>query len=461
MNEFILFINRKKYFTSFIIIFLLFSIYLLTSEKTFFYWDSGGYWDLGNSFIVNGEFSLFNYTNNLRGVWFPLILRLPQSISHALVVDPLIIIRIFSALYISLFCAYLIPKLIRKIFPDSNISTEKMVLFGFFIFFFWRDYFHYPLSDFPAIILLIWSFYFILSKKISYIFLSGIVLGIAVSIRPIYIISFFPFVLFLLFENKYRPINKKSIFGLYRLLVLFLGFLFISIPQIIVNKHLNNSFSPLVQTQHSYKDGLYLQQLKWGISKEKYETNIGSDYPSVAVNFSSKMGESISIKENVENINSYSEYLRVYFKYPVELTCIYAKHFFNGFDIKQATPYLKNVTNKNYIFSFMNYSILFLSLLFILFDRRNSFSTIRACLFFLLLLSPIIIVIPVVIETRFFISIYILIYAMLAFRPNYKELYTLFEKSQKWSLLYLYFVFLLICFILSSTTYANIQFLNI
>jgi len=460
MKNLLSFINNNKYIVPFFVILILFLVHLLCSGKTDFYYDSGQYWELAKTFNHNSNFSLYNYTDNLRGVWFPLLLLIPQSISTLFKIDPLIVWRIFSALYIALFCAYLIPLLIKRIFPEIILSTWKIISFGLLIFFFWRDFFIYPLSDFPAIIFLLWSYYLLLPRKKYLFFVSGIALGIAISIRPIYSIAFLPLILFLFFQEENNSFIKKALYSSLNIAILILGFLFISTPQIIVNAHSNNSYSPMVQTQKSsYGKNLYLLQLIWGLTYEKYETNVGNNYPTASVFFTNKMGEHIAIKESSNNINSFTDYLKVCFKYPIELTCIYSKHLFNGLDIKNYQAYVKFITYKNYFFSLSNYTIWFLFLLIIYLLRKTIINTTQKLFFFILMAMPIIFIIPTAIETRFFIPLFIVFYSIVAFLPNNKELYITLNKSKKIRIVILYLIFLLICFVLSNTTYSNLQYI--
>lgn len=461
MNSFFLFINERKFFFSFIIVFFIFLLHLLTSRNVSFYYDSGNYWSLAEALYNKGNFSLLNYHDYLRGVWFPIILIIPLSVSSILHVDLIIIIRIFSALYIAFFSAYLIPFLIKRLFPEVSINLWKIVLFSFLIFYFWRDFFSYPLSDFPAIIFLIWSFYFLLFQKRYIIFFSGIALGLAISIRPIYSISFLPIILFLYLKITQKTLRKKLLYLCFNFSILIVGFLFISIPQIVVNVNMNNSYSPMTQTQKSpYGKNLYIQQLIWGVTIEKYETNVGTTYPSATVFFKNKIGEHIAKVENAEKINSIGSYISFCLKRPIELVCIYSVHLFNGIDIKNYQAYVFNISYRNYFFSFLNYSILFLSFFFIFLQRKTIFNNVNIRSFFLLMLFPILLVIPTAIETRFFIPFFILIYIIISYLVDYSIVFEYLKSKKRLKILMFYLIFLLICFVLSNTTYSHIEYLN-
>lgn len=63
--------------------------------------------------------------------------------------------------------------------------------------------------------------------------------------------------------------DKKWIllFGIFRML-------FIAMPQAGINYKHFNTWSPMIQTQLDLGESLHLSQLEWGISMQKYETNI-------------------------------------------------------------------------------------------------------------------------------------------------------------------------------------------
>ncbi len=70
INNIISTLNKKPILFSFIVFFSTMLLYLLFSKFEPFYWDSGQYWNLSKEFIKNNNFSILNYSDSLRGVWF-------------------------------------------------------------------------------------------------------------------------------------------------------------------------------------------------------------------------------------------------------------------------------------------------------------------------------------------------------------------------------------------------------
>ncbi len=368
--------------------------------------------------------------------------------------------RIFNALYISLFATVLIPLTIKRIFPNAKITFVKILFFCFLLFFFWRGFFHYPLSDFFSFSFLILSFYFLLSNKYYQLILSGVFLGIAVSIRPIYIISFIPFILYLLLIKSKEIDNKKTyLVKFFKILILIAFFYISSVPQVAVNYKKMKSLSPMVKTENSgYGKNLYLQQLIWGLRYQKYETNVGNSYPSASVFFFDKTGNEIANKENVDLVSNYADFIIIALKYPVELIYIYTKHIFNAIDIKDSNPYLKIVTGENYFFSIFNYSLFFVLIILFYYIKNAIFENIKSKIFVFFIIFPIILIIPTAIECRFFLPFFILMYAFISFLPNYTDLYKQLNKNSKIKIVLLYIAFICMCLMLSYTTYINTQF---
>lgn len=461
MAKFLEFLKNNKYFSAFIICFMAFFVHLISSGKTIFYYDAEQYWRFGSSFVKDGNFSIFNYTEGLRGVWFPMILFSLQYINHYLQLDPILIVRIFSALYISSFIAFLVPKLISRIYPEIKISFFNILFFGVLVFIFWRNYFNYPLSDFPAIILLIWGVFFLFSRKLIVLFFSGILFGMAINIRPIFLISLLPVIVFLFLDTDKQTFVKSLFKPLLKFGYILIGILIISIPQILVNKNAFNTISPLVQTKNSiYGKDLYLQQLILSFSYEKYETNIGLVYPKPPVFFCDRLGSSIAQKEQANTLKNYGGFLKIYAKYPVEMSCIYFKHIFNGLDIKDNTVYLSEVNRRNYFFSLLNYSVLFFFLLSLFIYRKYLFNSKRKIFFPIILIISAVLAIPTAIETRFMLPIFLFAYIVVSFLVEYKVVYNSLSRLKKSCILILYMAFLIISFVLSNTTYSNVEIIQ-
>lgn len=420
-----------------------------------FYYDSYWYWNLGNSFAQNGSFDLLNYTETLRGLIYPLFNYCLIRIANSLGMDQIVLFKIFSAFYVSFLINILIPSFVEKAF-DIKFKIWQVVILNIVVFFFWRGYYNFPLTDFISIFVFLLALYLWMLPKNALTIISGVAFAFAINIRPIFLIAvllFLGMVLVELFSSKALRLRKSG-----KIILLSLGLIIGSLPQMYVNYFNNNTISPLVQTSKNSKIDLFLQQLKWGIYYQKYEANAGFDYPVANVIFFSKEGLNLYKKENGDNINNYSDYFKLLQNYPLVLSTLYFKHLFNGLDITYPTPYIIEINNRSFLISFINYTLLFIFILILIKYFMYKDLSIRKWYLILILLSPSLLAIPTAIEVRFFLPIHLFIYIVIILGLNV-EVYKFYLRNKKTviivSLVYLFF--LLVCFTLSINTFSNLE----
>ena len=131
--------------------------------------DTTWYWRAGDSLIVNGKVSFENYANNnvtTRGYLIPLVCLLSRFISIGLFHNEYSAWFIISALMCSAFIVYIMPGFYEEIHKERPY-VYQIIIFGGFLFFFWRGYLPYASSDFPATISLFGFILFVI-KWIRY-----------------------------------------------------------------------------------------------------------------------------------------------------------------------------------------------------------------------------------------------------------------------------------------------------
>ncbi|MFO7656105.1 MAG: hypothetical protein R6W78_03495 [Bacteroidales bacterium] len=452
------YIEKHKNSFAFWILFALMFIHLVTSGNTSFYHDTSYYWSLGETFENEKGFALVNYHDALRGVCFPFILWLLNKTAIFLNLAPLLVVRLFSALYFSAFSAILIPKLAGRISPEIKVNFWKIMSFGILIFIFWKNYFNYPLSDFPSVFIFLWGIYFLFSEKPALLVPAGILIGSAINFRQIYLIALLPIGIYLILNNHAATKHNTQVKRGFSIFLLLMGLLIIHLPQTLVNRQHFGTLSPMVQTEkYGFRKNLFFQQLLWGVQYEKYETNVGYDYPKAQVFFIDRMGSSIAEYEKINHFKNYGDLGRLFLKYPVELTCIYFKHLFNGLDIKDDTVYLKKVSRRKYLFSFLNYSVMFLALLTLYLNRKDIFIDRKGLFFLLIILSIIVLSVPTAIETRFMLPLFLYLYMVVVFFINHNNRLLSVFNNHLLPLSITYISFIVTCFVLSNSTYANIE----
>lgn len=430
-------------------------IYTLQRSDFPFVYDAAHYWRYADGFLSDGRFSLLNYSTNLRGYLFPLLLFFLKTTAGWFNVDAKLLFSICSALYFVALSVYLLPWFFHWAF-GWKITFWGRAGMVFLLFFFWRGHFLYPLSDFIALSAL--SMAVALTARLlkqNRVSLStvwiGFFVGAAINIRPVYQISLVAFMLFgLLFIKQLgwmRAMQASSLAALGVAIVLF--------PQLRINQVHFQTNSPLPLAQW-YGENLYEKQLFWGLKAQKYEFSVDPDYPSNTMvysdSFSFKLQRSPLFKEK-----TFASYVEIFRRYPLDMLVSYTRHFFNGLDIFFPTPYIRNVNADHTLISSINYLIWGLVVFHLAkmdlsdvdFVRVNSLIT---------LLLPVVAAIPAAVEVRYFLPAYILAYGVVAFGFDYRAMYASYLRTgwAKIRFFALLTLWTLMCFALSTATIENL-----
>lgn len=470
------FLRYKTLITFVLIAFIIFFLNLWMLGRHEFVYDSVGYWEFRKSFIKNGGFQITNFNSSVRGYLLPLILLAISKVGHIVFGDQgeLLLIVCESLVYSS-FLTLLIPKLFQLIF-HRGVGYLSVLLFSLLMIYFWRGYFYYPLTDIPAFIFSCLAVYFILRHFEVWWggFMAGIFLSGAGSIRPSYQIIIIPMVFWIIYFYVYqRKLSLRQI--IVQLSILFIGIVFVYIPQAMVNISNFGIMSPFVQTQRDSGTDLFTQQLIWGIGMQKYETNIGKNYPSASVVFFDKQGEGILFNLGLKSLMfdatrkvspgnpvTLREYLNIALKYPIEFVCIYLRHLFNGLDVRYDTPYVTNIFSSAYLRQLVNYSIWFLVLSFMIMKLGSAKKSLPKITLLIILCLPALLSIPSAVEVRFMFPLHVLCYVVVAFfvLPALLQLKTQRIKQVVLRFSPYYLIFIVVCFLLSANTYSGLEFLT-
>jgi len=438
-------------------VFLFMLIYTLQRSYNPFVQDSAYYWGLANSFIIDEHFSFTNFNSELRGYVFPFSLFMIKTLAEMVQSNEKTLFYVFSSLLFTLLSIFILPWFVHTLFQWKTKLLGKGVL-TFALFFFWRGYFLYPLSDFPALAsLLIGVVLYSKSlqnpSKLILSVLSGFFLSVALNIRPVYLVSFIILLAAALFFL--RKCEKMQLFQW--LLTFVIGCSIILLPQYLINKKHYQKNTPLVQARYA-DESLYIKELFWGIGTQKFETNIGDNFPSSVVIYN----DPFKLKFNKTNLlreKSLSSYLKIARRFPIDMVVSYFRHLFNGLDIYFPTPYIKNIFANHMILSITNYLIWLYVIIHLAKTNLTRIMFIQI-IGILSILAPVLLAIPTAVEVRYFLSAHILAYLVIAFRFNLRPLIESVRQSP-WNLLRFAIVctfWVILCLSMSSTTAENLVY---
>lgn len=436
-------------------VFVLMMVYALQRIGQPFVHDSLHYWNFADSFLEDGDFSITNYSNGLRGYLYPFMLLLIKSLGSGLGIGSRVFFFICSALYFSLFAIYLIPWAFQTIFR-WRIHLWGRAVIALLLFIFWRGHFLYPLTDFPAFTAMLIGIAFLAHSLINktapaLAFFIGFFISAALNIRPAYqlsLIVLIPFFFLLLYKLRIFKALQWTVY-------LLVGASLVLVPQLRINQTHFQVSSPWVLAHFVDEENLFVKQLFWGLSTQKYETNIGENYPSAAVVYEDPLFDALPV--NLVRDKTVTGYSKIITRYPQDVAISYFRHFFNGIDIFFPTPYVKNIFVNHTLFSAVNYLIWFLAVLALFRTELARVDRVQLA-GVLALLAPVILAIPLTVEVRFFLPVFILAYGTVAFAIDYPAL-AASVLANKWTVLraaVLLILWLLVCFTLSAATVEHL-----
>ena len=435
-----------------IFVYILIFVNLYGKRDMQFVHDPLYYWQLADSFSVDGNFSFTNYTNDLRGFLFPFCLFIIKTQATIFGFDAKLLFFGYSALLFALLSVYILPRFFHVVFL-WRIHLLGRALIALLLFYFWRGHFLYPFSDFPAFTALVTGIillaYSLKRQKIPIwsIFI-GFSFGAAMNIRPVYQVSLLMIILLAVIYLS-RSGLVKSMQWLFFVLV---GTSLILFPQFKINFMNFQIYSPLVLARYSGEENLFEKHLYWGLKTQKYEIVVDKNYPSIFIDYKDPIALKIQ-KTNLFREKTYSNYIKIVKRFPLDISVSYFRHLFNGLDIFFSTPLVTNVYANHTLFSIANYLIWFLLIYHLASIDLSSVNYIQA-VSIIGVLSPVMLAIPTAVEVRFFLPAYILAYGAIVFGFDYKSLLysILYKKRDFFRFVILFVLWLAVSFTISFTT---------
>lgn len=418
-----------------------------------YYHDAYVYWSYGEMYGLE-KFSLLNYNSSLRGYLFPLFIYMIRKLAFEGLGTERMIFCIITSLLYAFFFMVLIPRVIELMF-QINIPMGVRLIYAMICTVMFRGLIVYPLTDLSAIMLACAAMYFFLLlaqdkvkvvwKQVLYAIGMGLALGGAYYVRPIYLIVWIAVggMSFIIMCRK-----KKWIF-----LFAFLGMLIVAMPQIYINQKHFETYSPMIQTHLNSDESmsLYLNQLRWGIYMQKYETNVDVTVSDIqpGMVFRDAIGETLLERDKVY---SYPRYLLFCIRHFGDMACIYLKHIFNGLDIVYPSVYIQKIYCNRFAVQLLNYTLIFAGLKgIVFFVKKKCWNSLTVGMSIAYVL-PILLVIPTAVETRFFVGAHLMLYLFgITALMNREWWYKVLQC--RWKTAGAYVLFLGGCFLLNSQTF--------
>jgi hypothetical protein len=397
--------------------------------------DSGGYWGLA------GRVAILDFPKYWRGYFYPMLLSPARVVGYVL--NSPYPYRLYASAAYAFLLAVVVPDLYVRVFGGRMSFTRRLVAPALLALLA-PGVMVYPLSDLPAVLLLICSLYLILlssdspSRATSYrlMLAAGVLAGAAYNTRTIYLFSLIMVVLVTaLWWTRARSPRHRTIL----IATLLLGIGIVSLPQAFINLNTHGSFTPAVITTQVDPKSLFAAQLTAGIRVQRYETSLD---PLGPVLYLDPAGQRLLASAGLDNVVlSPRDYLAFAARYPIDLAGILARHAINGLDLRDGNVYLVDPANPRWLQSTLNYLVLFLAG-WTLFIRARSTRGARGLSFgdaaddplrgraprgdwfvwLAVLLMPVAAILPGQIETRFFLPLHLLAYYTIAMGTSWAEL---------------------------------------
>ena len=379
-----------------------------------FYWDSGGYWRLGETFTSGGGFALLDFDSPLRGYSLPLLLAVLREGADAVGMGYGPAVVLFNSLLVALIATVLAPRLAATIWPERPWGELQVALMAGAILLFWHGYVSYPLTDLPGLALAMLALIAVARAGSSarWALTAGLATALAVNMRPAYVLLV-PVVIGLFAWDWYasRASTSKPGRRLAFLALIVLGALLVSLPQSLATHKHHGSANPLPGAA----EDLSGRQLTFGMLMQRYDTYVGMDELGAGMQYIDPRGTAL-LEEEGGRIVSSGQYLRLVVEHPPTMGLIGLRHLVNGLDARYPTPYVEDVAPQR-LLRIAGFAIVFAGLLRLVWPAARELLGRSRWLYLAALPLICATSVPAAVETRFLLPIYLACYLLVLAAP--------------------------------------------
>ena len=434
----------------FVLVAAVYLVYFWSDGYDRFYFDSQGYWDLGELYGREAVFSLFAFDDVKRGYSYPLVDFVLQTIADAVDVSDVAIVRMSGALLAATFGVVVAPRLARALFPGAVTTWWRVLALNGIVFLLWRDHFQFPLTDFPTLLIASVGVIGLLRRATRGYLVAGLCFGLAANMRFAYVIVALIALLAVLLLPRAAGWKSRTAATTIVLVPMFV----VSLPQVALNLHHRDSWSPITPSPRAHT----LEYLTLGLQAQRHETFVGSPdvYPSPLVFYLDPTTRG-AIDDETLPLESREQYARIVLESPLALTASYALHVFNGLDVRHVTPYVRDLGDKPLVLPIVQFTLLFIAATQLaLPDARRRLGGVR-WLGVAVLLGSLLFILPASMTPRYFLAVHLLAYLLVCFSPGLRKTFLQGRLARSISLGLLYAVVLATCLLLSEATQNQIE----
>jgi hypothetical protein len=382
------------------------AVALIQAAKPF-YFDSGNYWALGETFVRRGSFSLLNFNSPLRGYVLPLIDHCLSALAQVLHWRASTSAKLFNALVFSLSSALLAPLLAEVWWPGRWGVRRRLALTALFLLF-WSGYLNFPLSDFPALAMVLLAIVAVSrADELGWALLAGLATGLAIDMRPSYVLlapAVLSLALWRWFEQRRDGVGRLTVY----LAVMSAAFVAVSLPQSLISHRYFRTWS-FVPGSAIHLESL---QLTEGLRVQRVSGYVGMGHPPL-MTYEDASGQKLLAKQKEHVVVDLNQYLGLVADHPVTMAGVFSRHVINGLDQRYSTPYIEHLDSGSRrwlrLFGFL---LVFLGLLRVLWSKARPILGASRWRYPAALLICCLTAVPSAMETRYMLPIYLLSYIL-------------------------------------------------
>jgi uncharacterized heparinase superfamily protein len=384
---------------------------LLQGVKIFYY-DSGQYWQLGETFIQNGHFSLLNFQSSVRGYVLPLVDHALQTFADALAWNPSSLAKVFNVLIFALIGTVLGPALAKIAWPAHRWGPVRRVTFTALLIVFWSGYLNFPLSDFPALAMALLALVAVAHPDTpGWMLIAGAACGLAIDMRTAYLLLAPILVVLMVWAwldrrgAHHASIARRALCAG----MLTVGFVAVSLPQSLSAHRYYGTWSfvpgPNVDVASTY--------LTPGMQHQRYDTYVGPGEPNPAMYYDDEAGLRLLHEQKDIKIASTSQYLGLIASHPTVMGGLLARHIINGLDPRFSTPYVEHLhAGLRPVVRFVGFLLVFLALVRVLWPAARRRLGPARWRYLVALALCCLTSVPSPMETRYMLSVYLISYIL-------------------------------------------------